>query len=103
MGLETCGSDWNEPWVPDNPLGFPFSECCRRHDACYGNCNGPAKEECDTDFYLCMGDVCKYYPLMMKGYCLFLQELYYYAVTTSASGDEAFKNARAKCSACDTK
>ncbi|MCB1866782.1 MAG: RHS domain-containing protein [Chromatiales bacterium] len=26
-GLKTCGTGWNEPIVPDNPLGFPFSGC----------------------------------------------------------------------------
>jgi RHS repeat-associated protein len=41
MGLQTCGSGSNEPFVPDNPLGFGFSPCCANHDDCYGTCGNP--------------------------------------------------------------
>ncbi len=57
LGLKTCGSGKNEPFVPDNPFGFKFSSCCQEHDDCYGEC-GRTKEGCDNDFLNCMLQAC---------------------------------------------
>ncbi|MCC6707728.1 MAG: hypothetical protein IT492_09220 [Gammaproteobacteria bacterium] len=54
----TCGSGANEPFVPDNPFGFPFSKCCKTHDECYGTCNMP-KSTCDGDFKACLRKACR--------------------------------------------
>jgi len=34
LGL-ACGSGWNDPFVPDNPGGYPFGGACQNHDDCY--------------------------------------------------------------------
>jgi RHS repeat-associated protein len=53
----TCGSGWSEPLVPDNPFGFNFSDCCQKHDDCYGTCRS-IKDQCDDNFERCMINAC---------------------------------------------
>ena len=96
FGLETCGSGWNDPVVPDNPLGYPFSGCCSAHDACYDDCkNQPPKAQCDGNFYDCMMSKCTSYTGVSKWACERLAATYYEAVVTG--GGAAFQNARSKC------
>ena len=43
-----CGSKGTE-WVPELGYGGKSGPCAN-HDKCYGDCNGPSKEECDRRF-----------------------------------------------------
>ena len=92
-GLE-CGSGWNEPIVPDHPVGFDFSEACRKHDACYGTC-GASKTKCDKQFLKDMRDKCNsYQPVLANpGFCKLLAYIYYQAV--NMAGGSAFADAQA--------
>ncbi|WP_275249823.1 phospholipase A2, partial [Vandammella animalimorsus] len=86
LGLETCGSGWNEKLVPDNPFGYQFSNCCREHDQCYGNLDCFAsKRLCDRNFRQCMLAVCdrvgSQNPEFEDG-CRAMANAYYKAVKT---------------------
>lgn len=95
-GLKTCGSGKNEPFVPDNPLFYPFSDCCQNHDDCYDDCkNGPSKEQCDTSFYTCMKHKCSRYAGAYRWDCNNLADTYHWFVVTG--GLPAFIEARSKC------
>ena len=95
-GEETCGSGWNEPLVPDNPMGFRFSDCCANHDNCYGNCAGPSRSQCDQNFCGCMKSECDRYTLpYLKRRCTPLANLYCGAVVDH--GGSAYDAARASC------
>jgi hypothetical protein len=94
-GLKTCGSGWNEPIVPDNPIGFKFSSCCANHDKCYETC-GETQAKCDNDFESCMLNVCKKIARpMRRNMC----EKYArrYANAVRKAGGSAFSNAQKKC------
>ena len=96
FGLETCGSGWNEPLVPDNPFGFPFSGCCRRHDECYDCCEGPSRRSCDQQFCSCSRRACKHEAaLAIAILCVATAELYCKAVVDN--GAAPFDEARKKC------
>jgi RHS repeat-associated protein len=96
FGLETCGSGGNEPYVPDNPLLFPFSECCRAHDACYDDCTRRlSKGRCDNDFQSCALQKCQRRWTGVKFACELLAVTYYAFV--NSSGTSAFEEARKKC------
>jgi RHS repeat-associated protein len=62
LGL-ACGFGWNDPFVPDNPLGLDscwdanFTVPCERHDACYGTLGRP-KQACDLQFWHDMSVAC---------------------------------------------
>jgi RHS repeat-associated protein len=101
LGLETCGSGWNEPLVPDNPFRFPFSECCQRHDNCYDDCKKtPTQRECDRAFCGCMTANCRRFdPGSVRFSCEKSASLYCNAVQGS-SGTKAFQGARRKCPPC---
>ena len=74
-----CGSKGTE-WVPDNPAGFDFSQCCKAHDKCYGTC-GSTQETCDLDFRTCMQDKCwDYFIDGRTGACMILAAGFYGAV-----------------------
>lgn len=95
-GEETCGSGWNEPLVPDNPMGFRFSDCCANHDNCYGNCGGPSRAQCDRTFCVCMKTECDRYTLpYLQRRCTPLANLYCGAVVDH--GGSAYDAARASC------
>ncbi|KAF4513861.1 UNVERIFIED_CONTAM: hypothetical protein B566_EDAN016756 [Ephemera danica] len=95
-GEKTCGSGWNEPLVPDNPMGFRFSGCCESHDDCYGKCGGPTRVQCDQKFCGCMKAECDKYTLpYLKRGCVALANLYCNAVVDH--GSSAFTAARASC------
>jgi len=95
QGLLTCGSGWNDPFVPDNPFGFQFSPCCEIHDNCYGNC-GSKKTRCDNNFEACMLGTCdKLGEGVRKQMCINLALTYAGAV--KKYGNPAFKNAQSCC------
>lgn len=95
VGLETCGSGWNEPIVPDNPLGFRFTNCCRSHDSCYDRC-GPSRQQCDGDFCRCMRRTCEQYTIpYLRTRCDALATLY--CDTVVENGEGPFNNAQKKC------
>jgi RHS repeat-associated protein len=111
-----CGSGWNEYLVPDKPCGYDFSNCCKKHDECYG-CEGEkagkTKQQCDNEFYGCMKNVCSSSSYTSQnlyasdefwniepqslGDCQRAAKDYYWAVTKY--GNKAFKKARSEC--CD--
>lgn len=95
-GEETCGSGWNEPLVPDNPLTYSFSDCCQNHDDCYGQCGGPSKQTCDGNFCGCMRTECTRSGMAVSRWtCRRLAGLYCSAVTNM--GGSAYDDARRKC------
>lgn len=99
LGLRTCGSGWNEPIVPDNPRGFPFSGCCKLHDDCYEDCkNRPTKFECDFRFWDCMTAKCRRYPAQVRQKCEQLAGTYAGAVANM--GEDEFRKARERCPSC---
>jgi RHS repeat-associated protein len=94
-----CGSGWNSPWVPDNPLGFPFRGCCIAHDLCYDDCiKRPTQAHCDGDFCACVSRVCTNYARGQKQQCDSLARTYCNAVVEN--GEEPFRRARSRCSSC---
>lgn len=99
LGLKTCGSGWNEPFVPDNPRSFPFSDCCQRHDECYGTC-GATRQACDEGFLYCMVKACtKYSARIIEFDCNRWAMLYYRAV--DRRGQDAYDRAqREACNGC---
>jgi RHS repeat-associated protein len=96
-GLLTCGSGRNEPFVPDNPFGFGFSDCCQQHDDCYGTC-GAEKTQCDDNFEQCMINSCisegQGRPLR-QALCRSWARRYSWWVRNA--GGSAFENAQADC------
>ncbi len=100
LGLKTCGSGWNEPFVPDNPSGFPFSGCCQVHDDCYEDCkNKPTKFECDFRFWDCMRKKCeRYTDAVIRYRCRNMADRYAGAVANMGQG--AFDDARKNCPSC---
>lgn len=93
LGLETCGSGWNEPLVPDNPLGFKFSGCCQNHD----NCDGWSCGKCDKDFCGCMRKHCETYGgfMHLRRRCDAWANFYCDVVSDNGAGP--YRDARKKC------
>jgi RHS repeat-associated protein len=94
---KVCGSDWNDPIIPDEFIwGYTFRWACELHDKCYGMCN-KSKQICDTEYLLDMLWECKrfdfYNPVRYN--CIATALLYYYAV--DKLGEEAYKKAQCKC------
>jgi RHS repeat-associated protein len=101
LGLKTCGSEWNEPIIPDNPFGFSFSDCCQEHDDCYGTC-GSNKDACDTNFLECMLAACeKEDPRRISRVeqCKTYAKRYYWWVHNA--GDTAYTKGQAESCACE--
>ena len=98
-GLRTCGSGFNEPFVPDNPFGFNFSSCCEGHDNCYGNC-GTTKKDCDNKFLGCMLKACESEGgPARKSVCKMWARRYYRAVKWF--GESAYDAAQENCPDCN--
>ncbi|MBK7333032.1 MAG: hypothetical protein IPI87_12050 [Betaproteobacteria bacterium] len=94
----TCGSGWSQGLVPDNPMLYPFSDCCRDHDDCYGDCEGPSRTTCDDQFHECMTQKCGRYGGDSQIACKAWADLYYSAVSDWGDfGQRAFQNARLDC------
>lgn len=100
-GEKTCGSGWNEPLVPDNPIGHQFSPCCEGHDKCYDTC-GKNQEECDNAFLLCMRNAVDAatpgngrWDKRRRDQGYWLAHKYYDAV--HSMGKSAFDEAQKKC------
>lgn len=94
LGLRTCGSGWNEKLVPDNPLGYTFTDCCEKHDECYDDCDArPSQMSCDDGFLDCMMKECRKWgePVL----CSALAKKYHAAVKKHGKG--AFEDARRSC------
>jgi RHS repeat-associated protein len=88
-----CGSGWTSGLVPDKPGGHDFTDCCKKHDACYDDCKGkPSKDSCDQDFLDCMNEKC-----LETGSvgCSDLAKTYFGAVHNW--GKDAFNKARCGC------
>ena len=95
-GCGPSGGFWN-PFVPNNPLGFPFEPCCDAHDKCYDNCQGPDKLGCDMQGCACFYGTCKSYAGYVQSACQWAAQQYCYQITYSSTADEQFKKARANC------
>jgi RHS repeat-associated protein len=94
-----CGSGANQPWVPNNPLGFPFLDCCNDHDRCYDDCiNKPSRAQCDKTFCSCVASKCHRYARGQKRQCESLARTYCDMVTEHGEG--AFNKARSRCPTC---
>jgi RHS repeat-associated protein len=96
-----CGNSKYGAFIPDNPLFFPFRDCCRAHDNCYDDCkNRPAKQYCDDTFCSCMKSKCRVNP----GMCVTLANYYCEKGTRSSDSGDSFQDSRKKCdgpSACN--
>jgi RHS repeat-associated protein len=94
-----CGSGASQPWVPNNPLGYPFLDCCNDHDRCYDDCiNKPSRAQCDSTFCSCVASKCYRYARGQKRQCESLARTYCEMVTQY--GEDAFDKARSKCAVC---
>jgi RHS repeat-associated protein len=89
-----CGSDWNEPLVPDNPLGCKFSNSCKAHDQCYDDSKGPSKSNCDQNFRNSMRKQCENLPRGQRSQCNSIADMYYNAV--DKYGQSSFDVGRGK-------
>jgi RHS repeat-associated protein len=84
-------------FIPDNPLGFPFLQCCDAHDKCYDNCLGPDKLGCDMQGCACFFGTCKPYSAYVQTACQWAAQQYCYQITYSSTADRQFWSARANC------
>ncbi len=87
------GFDWSTDYCsssPDNPLGFPFSNSCVRHDFGYRNYKAIGafaanKSRLDNAFYADLKRVCARYSLVTAAACYSLAWTYYNAVRVLGS------------------
>lgn len=98
LGLKTCGTASNDPYIPDNPFGYPFSSRCESHDKCYADCEGPSRGECDIRFENCMLKKYKKSSAGVSAGCSILAN--YYALAVRLRGSNAFRETRANCQNC---
>ena len=89
---DCCGSGWNEPFVPNKPLGFNFLPACQAHDVCYESLIGGTKHTCDQNFRDTMMQECSRFPRGQSATCGALANTYFDAV--DRLGGPAFDNAR---------
>lgn len=98
-GNPACGSEWNEPYVPEGIGNYNFTDACQRHDDCYGAC-GSFKLSCDTTLFVDMVNVCSQIqwsePPMDSLGCVEAAYIYLYFVL-SPLGMSAFYNAQQGC------
>lgn len=98
-----CGSGWNQPVVPDSPMGYEFKDACDKHDNCYSRCmkggtsfgttekcdqTSAVKETrrqiCDEQFDQEIARICSTYPT--EKICRLLGKIYFVAVRLGGSG-----------------
>lgn len=81
--------DWSTDlcsWSPDKPLGFDFTNPCRRHDFNYRNFkntglfNATTKAQIDSAFEADMKAVCSKQSWLKKATCNGIADTYYEAV-----------------------
>ena len=96
-GLRVCGADgsWSSEFIPDEPWGYNFTECCQQHDDCYGcegKSAGKSKRDCDLQFCLCMVKQCLRQASFVQGFrpC----PSFGYCMAVVLGGDKAFEKAR---------
>ncbi|KAF2092890.1 hypothetical protein NA57DRAFT_61994 [Rhizodiscina lignyota] len=71
---------------PDNPLGFPFSPACQRHDFGYRNYKAEGRftednrKRIDDNFKSDLDGICSQYSGLEKDTCDGLADVYYEAV-----------------------
>jgi uncharacterized protein RhaS with RHS repeats len=101
LGLKGCGTGLFEPLIPNNPRGFPFAQCCDKHDTCYEDCNNrPTKLDCDLRFWDCLMSKCRKYQTDVRVSCENMARRYAGAVGSTAIAQSAFDETRAKCRNC---
>jgi RHS repeat-associated protein len=101
-----CGTGWSEYTTPNNPLGYPFRDCCQDHDDCYDDCRPDVtKEQCDKNLRKCLDRKCRQYGGMPRLVCNLLADLYHYSATNSGQSMISFVDSRLgpKCNGCPSK
>ncbi|KAI6353326.1 hypothetical protein MCOR25_009044 [Pyricularia grisea] len=78
---------------PDNPLGFPFTPACNRHDFGYQNYRIQSrftqsnKFNIDNNFLLDLNNQCNGLNIIARGTCRALADVYYAAVRAFGGND----------------
>ncbi|KAI6282410.1 hypothetical protein ACKVWC_004365 [Pyricularia oryzae] len=78
---------------PDNPLGFPFTPACNRHDFGYQNYRIQSrftqsnKFNIDNNFLLDLNNQCNGLNIIARGTCRALADVYYAAVRAFGGSD----------------
>ncbi|TLS29610.1 hypothetical protein PpBr36_00878 [Pyricularia pennisetigena] len=78
---------------PDNPLGFPFTPACNRHDFGYQNYriqnrfSQSNKFNIDNNFLLDLNTQCNGLNIIARGTCRALADVYYAAVRAFGGSD----------------
>ncbi len=99
-------------YVPDEPFGVAnFFNACKGHDCCYGACESD-KAQCDSNFLTQMLSICEQtWPTNtvaneiihanQYAFCLTVAHAYYAAVSSTATGQEAWEaGQKATCGCC---
>jgi hypothetical protein len=100
-------------YIPDEPLGLAnFFGACKGHDCCYGQC-GSSKEKCDDHFLSEMVKACharwptktvteEVLNATALAYCLSVAVIYYDAVSSTDTGQNAFNSGQEEvCDCCE--
>jgi hypothetical protein len=80
----------------DQPFGFDFSRCCRRHDFGYGNYRWEGRftednrGKIDGNFKDDMFDECNKHDIFHRTICKSIAETYYKAVRACGNGEEKY-------------
>lgn len=93
--LRTCGTGKIGERITPN---FYYGRCCGEHDDCYDDCtNRPSKDSCDRDFANCTFGECSRRWIATKFACEYFAVIFN-RVVRGRSGQDAFDDARGKCS-----
>jgi hypothetical protein len=100
-------------FVIPNKIGptrnIDFTEACNNHDVCYDTCNS-SKSGCDQGFLADMTAACadaypgrSRYNQYMRQACVTDATLYFYAVSQTSAGTDAYESAQSlACDCCST-
>jgi len=95
---KTCGSGRIRERITPN---LYFGSCCVEHDDCYDDCkNNPSKDGCDRTFNNCAMRQCSGRWIATKFACEFLAAVVYGNALRGQDAQDAFDDARRKCSSC---